>query len=208
MPGKFRSTYKQEQFADTKQLDGFRDTLRLLPAVFKEVAEKVSPEFGAYMAYSLWLETGTKKMAARPHIVPAVEATAGTILDLVGGALLDFMTNSWQSPRGITVEMAERAYSAAWIGALNGPTRAYAVTLGTTLKVRQYGFHLRSIFGYVYKRTHEEIVAQQAEAEAQRKLQRTAKSLSKRYARVKKRMKKQTRDRINREAKRRKRLGL
>ncbi len=166
----FRSTY-QSHFADTKDVARLRRALRKLAVVFQDAVRNVSPEFGAYMNYSLFLELGTKHMPARPHIIPAVEQTSSEVLDGVGAALMDVTDRALKAGVSISSQAATTLYANAWIGMLNGPTRARAVMLCKTATPKaavQYGFHWRSIAGYAYQRPAQEIYAMQVAAAVQR----------------------------------------
>lgn len=163
-----RSTYNEAKLVDLADVDRLREMFSWLPVVFADAVEKVSPEFGAYMSYSLFLEAGTRKMPARPHLVPAVYATAQEVMDGVGLALLDVTQRVFAQGRSVSGKMAETLYANAWIAMLNGPTRKYAVDMCTALEAVEYGFHRRSIAGYAYARSAEEIRAAQYTAQVQR----------------------------------------
>jgi len=112
--------------------------------------DNVHPEFGAYMWYSKWLEEGTVKMAARPHIVPAVKSAMSSIVaSLAADArkiLFDVwfgMSSSWN------IHAVQLKLEAAWVRALNDKPRQFAT--GRPQCPVLYGFHRRSIRGYAQK---------------------------------------------------------
>lgn len=158
-----RSSVFGQTKIDTTELREFVKSIKNGVKHVQHALQVIQPEFGAYMSYSLYLEEGTRKMAARPHIKVAVLASKGAIVKEQAAALTKMMGTKNLSAAG-----AEQIMKTAWIRALNGPTRQYAVALATSLGVVQYGFHRRSIGGYAYKRSPGEILAVQQSAMAQR----------------------------------------
>ena len=165
----FISTLSQTDLVDLTDLTKLRKSFARCAGAFEDAIKEVKPEFGAYMSYSFYLEMGTRKMPARPHIRPAVEKNAQVIVEGVLDYLLDYLSRSFASTSGTSAMQDKQAYERAWLRMLNGPVRQTAVELSTELKIYEYGFHRRSIYGYVAERTPAEIAAQQAQAMADRR---------------------------------------
>jgi len=119
---------------------------------------KVKPEFGAYMLYSLYLEKGlvTKRFPARPHIVPAVEKSAASINQQMVTYLQGYLVRSISKGK-VSAAVETAALSTAWLQVLNGPVRILAVNLAKSQQVYEFGFHIRSIAGYVKERSIQEV---------------------------------------------------
>lgn len=129
---------------DVSDLDALREMLQLVRTYVSRTYMKGKPEFGAYMHYSVYLESGTKKMRARPHIRPAVFANSKALADgavkLLEKHMRD-MIQSWKVPD-------ENDVKQYWEQMLNGPVRDHALDSARNQRVYQYGFHMRSIMGH------------------------------------------------------------
>lgn len=155
-----RSSVFGKQSIDTSELRKFADAMTAKARAIQSAIRNVQPEFGAYMSYSLYLEVGTKRMAARPHLELAVSATAGAILNELNSAMIKIVA----AKTTMSATQTEDVIAKAWIRALMGPTRQYAVAACTAVGAVQYGFHRRSISGYAYRRSTAEIQAFQTQS--------------------------------------------
>jgi hypothetical protein len=132
---------------------------------FGPAVKEMHPEFGAYMAYSFFLEKGTRHPpGARPHIEPAVRLNAGAIVQSMLDASQEVLGLSNRTNAAI-----RKVFKKHWLQVLNGKVRIAAVNLGKSQEVFEYGFHLRSILGYMKERASSDIIAQQSAAQTKRK---------------------------------------
>lgn len=155
-------------FVDSKELQALLRKLALIAQHFKPQFESVKPEFGAYMLYSLFLEEGTKKMAARPHIKMSIEKNGEFII----GNLVREMTKLMASVRtGQTKPNIIREIENMWIRTLNDRPRILAVNETKTQRIFEFGFHRRSIRGFAKERTRGEIISEQTKGNEARKIQ-------------------------------------
>ena len=159
---------------DVSEVVKLSAALRALPGKFALAFAEAKPEFGAYMSYSKFLEEGTHnpdgswRIKPRPHIVPAVWKSASIItkaMTVVSLQIVQANVGKKQTQVG-----QKGRFVKAWLGVLNGPVRMQAVEWARALEVYEYGFHMRSIHGYVTDRSTAEIQAQQKKAEARRKI--------------------------------------
>ena len=165
---------------DISQVKSLADTFKSNSVMFATAFLQVRPEFGAYMMYSAILELGgvQKTYPARPHIIPSVIAKRDVILK----EILTFQMNALKQSTGQRNSQGQfvAAYAGgaatkdalekAWMRALNGAVRPHAVNMAKQLEAWQYGFHARSIHGYVTERPVSEIKAEYEAAMRERKL--------------------------------------
>lgn len=170
------------QMVDVTDLNALIEGVRALHLTFTSPElRRVNPEFGAYMSYSMYQEYGTHnsdgtwRLWPRPHIEPAVQRNAAPIVRELTDASLQIASGmTFKLKRGAsgvkkpTPVTAKDIYERAWLRILNGSVRILAVRLATEQHVWEFGFHRRSIQGYIYARTADEIRAQQVKAEAER----------------------------------------
>ena len=165
-----------------------------LSAVRRAIAQAVSdvqPEFGAYMAYSGFLEEGTKnkdgslRMAARPHIKRAITSNVKPILDGVMEAMLPIIKTTYRQKQ--TTPPTNRVEK-MWVRILNDVPRRLAVdqTKQGNLDIFEFGFHRRSIRGYAQRRSAADITAEQSNGNSARRAKALAKSKKKRKKKTKK----------------------
>lgn len=155
-------------------IEGIKNIKNGLP----EVMTKLTPEFGAYMHYSYYLETGhthpsgRMSIRARPHIVPAVIMAKRYIIDELQRAALEISLRCYHGDMAAAEKDAERG----WIRALNDMPRRIAVEETKRQQIYEFGFHRRSIRGYALSPQSSEVRAKQQQAMAERR----AKMISKR----------------------------
>lgn len=152
---------------DITQVQAFHKNIGRIAHAYPKAWNAIKPEFGAYQYYSRYLEEGTSRMRARPHILPAVAFAMPKILDDIAIEATDLL---WTmilpglgthtgvgfgpiQPRGgpparyiaqITDEQVRKRLERAWRRTLNDTPRRYAVDNAPS----KYGFHRRSIRGY------------------------------------------------------------
>ena len=153
---------------DYKEVTQLRKRMGQLQLTIGPAAMAVRPEFGAYMAYSKFLEEGTVKMAARPHIVPTVLFNMRVIANALLIETNTAINKIWNSSTGMSSAQMATTYGMVWMRVLNGPVRMAAVGLARSLKVYEYGFHMRSIRGYMVRRSDGDIESEQAKAAQER----------------------------------------
>jgi len=187
MPGEFFTEEAPQEFAvdiaavgrtaraGRMTLAQLRERLsRLKSLVGQQALSRVKPEFGAYMYYSWWQEVGNKWTRKsgnfRPHILPAVLNNASEILRVLAQYYLDTTAEIMRSTGAVPQEKIVAGYAKAWTRALNDKPRREAVVNAP----KKYGFHRRSIYGYAYARTDDEIRAFQEQQRAARKVKETA----------------------------------
>ena len=160
---------------DASEVTEFVGQLTRITNTIPAAIEAVRPEFGAYMEYSRYLEEGTKnkdgstRMAARPHIRPAVLMGMGIIVKHLADEGLAITNKMLNSKTGMPKQEQIQAWRKVWLRVLNGPIAQNARLSARAQKVYQYGFHIRSIRGYARMRTTGEIAQQQQEASMARK---------------------------------------
>jgi hypothetical protein len=120
----------------------------------------IRAEFGAYMKYSMFLETGTAKMPARPHIRPAIFSNKDFITKYTGAFVYTAFVNA---VKGGTISKDD--VMRMWVQVLNSRPREHAVDSARSQRVYRYGFHIRSIHGYGSERSVSDIKAQQEAAD-------------------------------------------
>lgn len=158
-----RATYSMVDFTEVAVIG---QNFRRAATYFGKAMAAAKPEFGAYMRYSYYLELGTVKMQARPHIVPAVADNAQLLVDTLCNYMLDHLDE--RAIKGRAAGTYKKAYEDAWWAVLNGPMRIAAVAATASIPVYEFGFHRRSINGSVHERSPEEIRGQMASWEAER----------------------------------------
>lgn len=156
------SVNPQQGLVDSTQVKKLKERFLYVAAHLGPSIAKVTPEFGAYMAYSGVLELGRKdgKLKPRPHIVPAIQHNAQGIVK----HLLDSWTRAIKVMMAGTSIDAQKETEDAWIRALNSRPRIEAVKNAPF----QYGFHRRSIMGYAKRRSDNDIKAEQDKAMKER----------------------------------------
>lgn len=167
MPSLFKSTGSQKSLVDMADVLQLRKTLSRIAGAVGPAFSKVSPEFGAYMLYSFFLEKGWnvpstgKLVPGRPHIEPAVEKHGGTIAEYVADAGMDIINAMFRSKGGLAQADIEKRWADAWTRVLNGPVAFSAREWARALGVYEFGFHIRSIHGYAYEPSPQDVAADQ-----------------------------------------------
>ena len=136
--------------------DQIHARLRLFIDNFCTGMASVTPEFGAYMYYSGWLEDGTKRMPPRPHIRPAIFSNR----DIITLYVSDFVKERFKAAmagQGTTINQIGNM----WLRVLNNAPRRHAVDSARSAGAWRYGFHVRSIRGYASARSVGDIKAEQ-----------------------------------------------
>lgn len=103
---------------------------------------KAQPEFGAYMAYSIVLELGTRdgRIKPRPHIGPSVERNMKHVMK----GMRDLLTDGMRPGRA---KAAAALVQKTWAALLNDRPRRDAVEETARQKIFELGHHRRSIRG-------------------------------------------------------------
>ena len=152
---------KPGNFVDVSELDVFTKSLARVHKLLGPAFLNVRPEFGAYMAYSGYLEHGTSKMNARPHIEPAVFKNSIVILRHIGTEATQLYMMILNANNAISAGKMEKLYAKSWLQVLNGPVARDAKMWARGMEVFDTGSHIRSIHGYAYERTPDEVKALQ-----------------------------------------------
>jgi len=150
----------------------------------RDAGKNVTVQYGAYMNYSLFLETGTSKMPVGhvrsprsakakgkvviiegkpigPHIAKSLKDNAGDIVKTLHRLLMrNLQSVNKKTGKSITVTAsgARQAYERALVAALNDKPRADAVKNAPY----EFGFHRRSIRAYNKPRPVADVLAEQA----------------------------------------------
>lgn len=118
----------------------------------------VTAEFGAYMSYSIFLESlGARRMPPRPHIRPALFGNKKFIAEYVNRFMFDRLIMAARSGTRTSPDDVSKM----WTRVLNSRPREHAIDSARSQKVYRYGFHIRSIMGYSPVRSISDIKAQQ-----------------------------------------------
>lgn len=154
-------------FVDSKELRALQRKLNAIAQHFAPQLKAVKPEFGAYMMYSLFLEEGTKKMAARPHVKLSIERNGEFIIGQLVREITKLMaaTQTTGAKPNIIREIENM-----WIRILNDRPRIMAVNETRIQGIFEFGFHRRSIRGWAHERTKGEIMAEQSRGNESRRI--------------------------------------
>ena len=151
----------------------------------RDAGKNVIVQYGAYMNYSLFLETGTRKMPVGhvrsprsakvkgkaviiegkpigPHIAKSLKDNASDIVKTMHRLLMRNMQsiNKKSNAIVVTASGARQAYERALVATLNDKPRADAVKNAPY----EFGFHRRSIRAYNKPRPVADVLAEQATA--------------------------------------------
>lgn len=153
---------------DVNGIDKLQRKLFEIQKVLPEVLTSVSPEFGAYMRYSGFLEDGTRRMPPRPHIRPAIFGNADFIVSSLRTEVTKALANYGKSGNF----PSKKAIIRMWVRILNDKPRRNAVNSAIAQQVWEFGFHIRSIRGFGDKRSISEVKREQEIKNAERKTRR------------------------------------
>ena len=171
---------------DFSEIEDLQKDLLTASNTYATELKKVKPQFGAYMLYSIFLEEGTKKMPIGhvrvsirkrlkrstkiafgkpigPHILPAITNNATFLVRGVGGEVIRLFAQqikTGRKPQNISGRVAQ-----AWVRFLNDRPRQQAVKNAPF----EFGFHMRSIRGWVEAPSSSDVKTMQAKAKSREK---------------------------------------